>query len=125
MATAIVPGVISTDCITAGDAPEMESRLNAVLVAGGLSKYLCDAQITGVGVGPRWQVQLSAVDAVQPGLPAYGVLLGFVRRAGNPEALQAEIAAVLAAHTQQYVAICTDGGGAGRDYMAVILLFND
>ena len=125
MAATIVSGVISTDCIDAGDAPEMEARLNAVLAAGGLSKYLCDAQITGVGVGPRWQIQLSAVNAVQPGLPAYGILLGFVRRAGDPEALQEEISAVLAAHPQQYVAICTDGGSAGRDYMAVILLFND
>jgi len=124
MASQILLGTISNVCVDGGDAPEMESRVNAALQAGGRSSYLADAQITGVGVGPRWLTQLSVVSNSNGGILApMADVTAFVRRAGNPVALDFFIEQVLAANPASlYVAIRVDGGGAGRDYMALILI---
>lgn len=125
MAATILVGTVSNACVDGGDAPEMEARVNAVLQSGGRTDFLADAQITGVGVGPRWLTQLSIVSDPNAGtLAPLADVRAFVRRAGNPAALDLFIEQVLAANpTMQYLAIRVDGGGAGRDYMALILLY--
>lgn len=124
MSTPIVLGNISSVMVDAGDAPEMELRVNQLLQAGGRSSFLADAVVTGVGVGPRWLTQLSIVnDPNLATLAALADLVAFVRRAGNPVALEAAIDEVLAANPAvNYIAIRVAGAGAGRDYLALILL---
>lgn len=126
MAATILAGTVTSACVDGGDAPELEARVNAVLQSGGRSDHLADAQITGVGVGPRWLAQISIVSDSNAGILApLPDVRAFVRRAGNPAALDFFIEEVLAANpTLQYLAIRVDGGGAGRDYMALILLYS-
>lgn len=127
MAARIITGVISTVCVDAGDAPEMQTRLTEALLANP-TLFIAEVSLAGTGNGPRWLCELSLSDSSNTGIlaPTVGALgaRAFVVQAGDPEALAFEIDRVLdnIGTPSNYVAIRVAGAGSGRDYMAVVIV---
>jgi len=126
MASPTVPYAVTSVSVDAGDAAEMTLKVAlAMFVAAEQGLSLLDCTLSGVGVGPRWLAQLSFVleVSVAPVYAQASSIIGGAVQGGDPAELNQRIQAVIDTYPQKaYVAIEAAGAGAGRDYMALVLL---
>ncbi len=128
MAARILTGAVSSLCVEGGDAAELQARLRAGLAAVGLTQWIADVELTASGVGPKWLCQVSFVDQANTRLVQGGLISAntYVVQAGNIQALDAQIEQLFVdLPGGLYIAARAMGGGEGRDYMAVVILFNE
>lgn len=114
-------GVFDLRGVSAGDAAEMEARVNAVLVGDSSPNLLIEAVLTGVGEGPRWMAMLAfAKDLGQPRVTARAVAATGGTAAEAHSKLLERIAATPFVDDVLKVEIA--GGGNGLSFMALAIV---
>ena len=114
------PDVFDIISAKAGDAAEMEAKLNAILVAGASPPNVIDYVLAGVGQGPEWETAI--VFAVAGGTePARELVRFFAGVGGSPEeALAALYRRIANQNDLRKVEVA--GGGSGTTFMALALV---
>jgi hypothetical protein len=122
MSSPVVPGVITSVCVDASDAAELQTKVRAAVAAAAeAGLYVVDCTLSGVGVGPRWMAQITFTDTLYVGAAPASSTDARCVQGGDPAELNQRIQVVLSSGL--YVALEAAGAGAGRDYMALILLY--
>jgi hypothetical protein len=120
MSSPVIPGVITSVCVDASDAAELQAKVQAAIAAAA-GLFVVDCTLSGVGVGPRWMAQITFTDTAYPGSSPTGFTTARCVQGGDPAELNQRVQAVLSTPLRSYVALEKAGAGAGRDYMALIL----
>ncbi len=124
----IDPTALNIDGVKAGDAAEMESKLQALIASAAAPALIVDLVLAGVEEGPAWEATLALANAVFSGTStprASAVVYAAV--AGNKTELYEKLKARLAAAnavtpilTVQKTEVA--GGGDGSNFMALALV---
>lgn len=109
--------------VEAGDAAEMETKINNLLAGAGLPDLLADLTLGGAGAGPLWLAELTLADTVGSGVSiAIGSVLVAAAVAGNAAEASLLARQRLAALTPTNVhKVVVAGGGVGPTYMAIAI----
>ena len=120
------PLALDIDGVKAGNAAEMELRLQQLIDGSSEPLQILDMVLAGVEEGPKWEATLVFADAGSPAL-ARGVASVYAAVAGNKtEAYGALLSRLLVANALLAIQAVhkteVAGGGDGSNFMALALV---